>query len=150
MIQDSVSGVQITELGEGLVNNVEVVQEEKLEAEITLYAVVGSPSPGTMRVKDKILRECLIILLDFGSSHNFIDATIAIKLQIPIDTSQILEVKAANGEIIKTKGLCKDVLVVIQGYKFYVQLHVLSLGGCDVVLGTHWLNTLGVISWDFK
>ena len=71
-------------------------------------------------------------------------------MQIPIDTSQILEVKVANGKIIKTKGLCKDVLAVIQGYKFYVQLHMLSLGGCDVVLGTHWLSTLGVISWDFK
>ena len=87
MIQDVVSGVQIIELGEGPIDNVEVVQEEKLEAEITLYALVGSPSPGTMRVKDKILRECLIILLDYGSSHNFIDAVIAIKLQIPIDTS---------------------------------------------------------------
>ena len=89
------------------------MQKEKLEAEITLYALVGSPPPGTMRVKDKILRECLIILLDFGSSHSFIDAAIAIKLQIPIDTSQIFGVKEANGEIIKTKGLCKDVLVVI-------------------------------------
>ena len=117
------------------------MQEEKLEAEITLYALVGSPSPGTMRVKGKILRECLIILLDSGSSHNFIDAAKATKLQIPIDTSQILEVKVANGKIIKTKGLCKDVLAVIQGYKFYVQLHMLSLGGCDVVLGTHWLCT---------
>ena len=112
MIQDSIAGVQITDLGEGLVDNAKVVQEEKLEAEIALYALVGSPSPGTMRVKDKILRECLIILLDSSSSHNFIDAVIAIKLQIPIGTSQILEVKEANGEIVKTKGLCKDVLMV--------------------------------------
>lgn len=126
VIQDSVSEVQITVLGEGPIDNAVVVQEEKLEAEITLYALVGSPTPRTMRVKGKIIRECLIILLDSSSSHNFIDAAIATKLQIPIDTSQILEVEVANGEIIKTKGLCKDVLVVIQGYKFFVQLHVLS------------------------
>lgn len=77
VIQDSVSGVQITVLGEGPIDNAVVVQEEKLEAEITLYALVGSPTPGTMRVKGKIIRECLIILLDSSSSHNFIDAAIA-------------------------------------------------------------------------
>ena len=58
--------------------------------------------------------------------------------------------KVANGAIIKTHDLCSDVLEVIQGQKFYVQLHVLSLGGRNLVLGTQWLSTLGVTSWDFK
>ena len=31
-----------------------------------------------------------------------------------------------------------------------VQLHVLPMGGCDLVLGTQWLSTLGVIQCDFK
>ena len=26
---------------------------------------------------------------------------------------------------------------------------MLPLGGCDVVFGTQWLSTLGVINWDF-
>ena len=26
---------------------------------------------------------------------------------------------------------------------------MLPLGGCDVVFGTQWLSTLGVIKWDF-
>ena len=38
----------------------------------------------------------------------------------------------------------------IQGHQFFVDLNVLSLGGCDVVLGTQWLSTLGEISWDLK
>ena len=40
--------------------------------------------------------------------------------------------------------------MIIQGQTFFVQLHVLPLGGCDLVLGTQWLNTLGITNWDFK
>lgn len=50
--------------------------------------------------------------------------------------------KVANGDIIKTKGLCRDVPMTIQGQTFFVQLHVLPLGGCDLVLGTQWISTL--------
>ena len=31
-----------------------------------------------------------------------------------------------------------------------VQLHVLPLGCCEVVLGTHWLSTLALTIWNFK
>ena len=78
----------------------------------------------------------LVILVDIGSTHNFIDASLIPDLQMPVDISQILEVKVANGEIIKTQGLCKDVLVFIHGQIFFVHLHVLPLGGCDFVLET--------------
>ena len=40
--------------------------------------------------------------------------------------------------------------MIIQGQTFFVQLHVLPLGGCDLVLRTQWLSTLGIINWDFK
>ena len=31
-----------------------------------------------------------------------------------------------------------------------MDFNILHLGGCEVVLGTQWLSTLGVISWDFR
>ena len=31
-----------------------------------------------------------------------------------------------------------------------VNFNLFDLGGCGIVLGTQWLNTFGVISWDFK
>ncbi|XP_075660010.1 uncharacterized protein LOC142629848 [Castanea sativa] len=125
---------KLTEIEDGVTTA--KVQEEEVEAEITLYALVGSPTPITMRVKGKIKTISLVILVDSGSTHNFIDASLIPGLQIPVDVSQILEVKVANGEIIKTQGLCKDVLMFIHGQIFFVQLHVLSLGGCDLLMGT--------------
>ena len=125
-------------------------QEEEAEPEIILYALVGSPTPGTMRVKGKVKFVSLVILVNSGSTHNFIDATVVFVLHVLVDESQILEVKVANGDTINTQGLCKDVPVCLKGHVFLVQLHLLPLGGCDLVFGTQWLSTLGVINWDFK
>ena len=124
-------------------------QDEETEPKITLYALVGSPTPGIIKVKGRANSVSLVILVDSGSTHNFIDAAVVSVLHVPVDESQILEVKVANGDIIKTQGLCKDVQVCVQGQIFLVQLNVLPLGGCDMVFGTQWLSTLGVIKWDF-
>lgn len=120
------------------------------DAEITLYALSGTPTSGTMRVMGRIKQKIFVILIDSSSTHNFIDATLVSLLHIPMYISQILEVKLANGEVISTQGVCREVLVWLQGHDFLVQLLVLQMGGCDLVLGTHWLVTFGVIQWDFK
>ncbi|XP_075666464.1 uncharacterized protein LOC142636214 [Castanea sativa] len=145
------SGVQITEVEEELGSEVAtkaVSQEE--EVEITLYALIGTPTPGTMRVRGKINSNGLVILIDTGSTHNFVDVSLVSGLQLRKDVSKILEVKVANGSVVKTLGFCSNVLVCIQGVKFCIQFHVLALGGCDAVLGTQWLSTLGEIQWNFK
>ena len=67
-----------------------------------------------------------------------------------MDTSKILEVKVANGSIIKTLGVYHGVVILIQGNRFVVDFNVLLWGGYVVVLGTQWLCTLEEISWDFK
>lgn len=119
-------------------------------AKITLYALVGNPSSHTIRVKGRIKNQEVVSLIDSGSTHNFLDAAELPALQLQLDTSQILEVKVADGSIIKTLGVCHGVTIFVQGYKFVADLNVLHLGGCAAVLGTQWLVTLGEIIWDFK
>ncbi|XP_075645153.1 uncharacterized protein LOC142616170 [Castanea sativa] len=63
---------------------------------------------------------------------------------------KILEVKVANGNIIKTLGVCHGVPIIIQGFTFVVDFNVLHLRDYAVVLSTQWLSTLGAIVWDFK
>ena len=55
----------------------------------------------------------------------------------------------ANDDTIKTHGVCSDVKLAMQGHAFLVDLNALPLGDCDLVLGTQWLRTLGLIQWDF-
>lgn len=40
--------------------------------------------------------------------------------------------------------------MMIQGIQVTVDFHLLSLVGCDVVVGAQWLGTLGPIVWFFS
>ena len=120
------------------------------EVEITLYALTGTPTPSTMRVKGRVSGDRLVILVDMSSTHNFVDASWISSLQLRVDVTKVLKVKVANGSIIKTQGFFSEVPMIIQGVEFCINFHVLALGGCDAVLSTQWLSTLGEIQWNFK
>ena len=70
--------------------------------EITLYALTGTPTPSTMRVRGKVNRNGLVILIDIGNTHNFVDASLVFRLQLMVDVSKSLEVKVGNGSVVKT------------------------------------------------
>ena len=96
-------GVQITKLEEEMESEVAtkaVSQEE--EVEITLYTLTRTLTPGSMRVRGKVHGSGLVILIDIGSTHNFVDASLVSGLQLRIDVSKVLEVKVANGGVVKT------------------------------------------------
>ena len=101
------------------------------ETGITLYALSGTLTSGTMRVKGRVKCKSVVILIDLGYTHNFVDPSLFSQLHIPVDSTQILEVKVANGDVLRTHGLCKDVPIDLQGHQLLVQLHVLPMGGCD-------------------
>lgn len=105
-------------------------------AEITLYALLGSPSLGTTRVLKRINHQELVILIDTSSTHNFLDTSIWVLLKLPISIKDSFEVKIANGVMVQTKGACHAIQLKLQGQTFIMDLNVLPLGGCDVVLGT--------------
>ena len=93
----------------------------------------GTPTSGTKRVIGRIKHKSFVILIDSRSIHNFIDVALVSHLHINVDTSQILEVKVANSDLIKTQGVCEEVLIWLQGYEFLVHLHVLPIGGGGVI-----------------
>ncbi|KAF5459088.1 hypothetical protein F2P56_023075 [Juglans regia] len=106
------------------------------------------------RLKDELVGsikgEQVVILLDSGSSHNFIDTALASKLQLPVDYLVNLKVRVANGQGLNNEGLCRTVQLKVQGNVLQLPLHLLELAGCDIFLGVQWLEILGPIMWDFS
>ena len=55
-----------------------------------------------MRIQGKLNGHCLVIWIDTGSTHNFVDSAMVSVLQLPLDHSITFEVKVANGASIRT------------------------------------------------
>ena len=102
-----------------------------------------------MRVRSYFKKLPLTILIDSGSTHNFIDPRIAKQADCFIHPCSNFEFMVANGGTLPCKGKCHNVRISMGDYKLRSDMFSLTLGGCDVVLGTQWLCTLGPILWDF-
>ena len=66
-----------------------------------------------MRVLGRINYQELVILIDTGSTHNFLDTSIWMLLKLPMSIEANFEVKIANGTMVKTKGAFHEVSLKI-------------------------------------
>ena len=108
------SGMKITEVDEEVGNDLNKQIEQEEDVGITLYVLTRTPTPGTMRVRGNINGSGLVILVNIGSTHNFVDALLVSSLQLKVDVSRILEIKVANGTVLRTQGFCSSVSVCVQ------------------------------------
>ncbi|KAL1224617.1 putative mitochondrial protein [Cardamine amara subsp. amara] len=123
--------------------------EEEIRPRISVNAVQGISTYRTMRVKGLCGKKVIFILIDSGSTHNFIDADIADKIGCVSKKSKI-EVEVADGRKLGVSGKVDQFKWQIHTTTFTGEFLLIPLGGCDMVLGCQWLETLGPITWDFK
>lgn len=121
------------------------------ELEITTCALFGTPAPPTIQTMkvSRYIKNCPVtILIDSGSSHNFVDIGLVKRLKKVLDKGHVFNVKIADGGEVATHGTLAQVPITIQEFNCISNLYAISLGGFDV-LGVQWLRTLGLIFWDF-
>lgn len=117
---------------------------------ISVNALVGNPTFQTMRVKGMVQGKPLHILIDSGSTHNFLDLAFAKKIGCPLEKIPFQAVTVADGNHISCNHVCKNFSWGMDTREFKTEVMLISLGSCDMVLGIQWLSTLGPIYWDFK
>lgn len=111
--------------------------------------MAGVPSTDTFRLYGLINHARMTILVDSGSTHNFVQPRVAKFLNLPVQDTLPLHVMVGNGSILDCQQIFPDATVLIQNHSFTVTLCVLPLSGADVVLGVEWLRTLGPIITDY-
>ncbi|KAH9704605.1 hypothetical protein KPL70_011534 [Citrus sinensis] len=130
--------------------NNEQTEEIQTEPEITYYTLMGWTAPQTMRVSAKIGPSKIVVLIDSGSTHNFISSRLANLLQLLVLPTSGFSVKVANSETLLCKGKFKKVQLFLQDIPFILTLYALPITRLDLVLGIHWLEQLGSVVCNWK
>lgn len=120
------------------------------DAEISVHAMADVKGPRTMRIGSWIKGRRVVVLIDNGSSHNFINLRITRKLNIQSTKVDPFFVRVANGEKLHCDTLFKAVPIQVQGVTIRADLFAIPLGGIDIVLGIQWLEELGEVVTDYK
>ncbi|XP_061367568.1 uncharacterized protein LOC133310624 [Gastrolobium bilobum] len=114
-----------------------------------LHILAASVNPRSLQLSALIRKQEVVVLIDSGSSHNFIRKQLADDLQLPMSRVTRMKVFMGNGEYMICEKKCVNVSLLIQGLEFVVDLWVADLSGLSVILGMCWLSQLGRVSHDY-
>ncbi|XP_026383409.1 uncharacterized protein LOC113278901 [Papaver somniferum] len=118
------------------------------DMEISCHALTGNANPDTIRIPGFIKKKAIIVLIDTGSTHSFIDSALATQLGCEVHPTAHMLVTVANGAKTTSTGIYQQLQWTMQQQQFFANLRLLSLGGCDIVLGSDWLRTLGDVTFN--
>lgn len=122
---------------------------EDSEPQISLLTISGVHTSKTMQIELRLGNASFIILLNSGSTDNFVSTEAADRADVSFAPRADLRVAVANGKRVAYAGVCHNAMITIADESFFIDLHTIPLGGYDIVLDTQWLATLSPILWDF-
>lgn len=118
---------------------------EEITPTISCNALAGITTPQTLKIEGYIKKKKVIVLIDLGSTHNFIHSKIAKDLNCFIYRAPKFQVMLADGKTINCAGKCHNINLSMGEYVLKS-----PMGGVDVILGVRWLQSLKTISFNFQ
>jgi hypothetical protein len=128
----------------------ELADPPEVDPRISWHALTGFSAPQTLKLIGYIKHRKVIILVDSGSTHNFIHRHISQETNCYIHVVNNFQIMIDNGGSMKCGGHCENVLLQNKHYHLKYHMFSIDMGGSDIVLGVEWLCTLGPILMDFK
>lgn len=114
-----------------------------------MHALTGVTDYQALRVTGHHSKKKLQVLLDIGSTHDFIDKELAHKLGCTLTSKGAMRVRVADGGKVACDTIVEGFQWKIQGINFSVDLFLMPLGGCDIVLGVQRFTSLGSVKFDY-
>ena len=115
----------------------------------SLNALAGQGNPRSLRLVGEFGSHRFHVLIDSGSTHNFIKPALVERLGLPIQPTPKFRVYIGNGDYLICQHTCPQVALTLQGNVFPLDLFILPIEGPDVVLGIQWLQQLGRVAHDY-
>ncbi|KFK28310.1 hypothetical protein AALP_AA8G499800 [Arabis alpina] len=112
-------------------------------AELSLNSMVGISSPSTMKLMGTIQTTEVVVLIDSGASHNFVSEQLVHRLGLQSAKTGSYGVLTGGGMTVRGAGVCRGLVLLLQGLRIRDDFLPLELGSADVILGIKWLSSLG-------
>lgn len=117
---------------------------------ISCNALVGITTPQTIKIEGQIKKKKVIMLIDSGSTHNFIHCKVAKEMNCFLYPALECQLMVASGGIINCSGKCHNIKLSMGEYVLTSPMLSIPMGGTHVVLGVQWLQSLGIRAFNFQ
>ena len=106
-------------------------------------ALVGITTPQTLNIEIHIKKKKVIVLIDSGSTHNFIHCKVAKELNCFLYLAPECQVVVANGGTINCSRKCHNIKLTMGKYVLKSPIISIPMGGVDVVREYNGYNFWG-------
>lgn len=119
-----------------------LAQEDEREdhcCRLSFQAVSGTDNEQSMRIRSVVGKHTMLMLVDSGSSSNFISQHMVHMLGLKVEHCQPVKVKVASGHALDCNTMVKNLEWWSHGHFYHTDMRVLPLGVFDAILGYEWL-----------
>ena len=117
---------------------------------ISCNALARITTPQTINIEGHIKKKKVRVLIDSGSTHNFIDWKIAKELNWFLYPTPECQVMVASGGTINFSRKWHNIKLSMGEYVLNSPMLSIPMGGANVILGVQWLQSLGTIAFNLK
>ena len=126
------------------------LEKDKMNPTIYCNALTRITTPKNFKIEGNIKKKKVIVLTDSGSTHNFIHYKIAKELNFFLYPAPECQVMVVNGATINCSRKSHNIKLLMGEYVLNSPLLSIPMSGADVVLGVQWLQSLGMITFNFQ
>ncbi|RWW70214.1 hypothetical protein BHE74_00022110 [Ensete ventricosum] len=124
----------------------ESMEEESHPADYVVHAMAGYSNPQMMKVGRLLKQQPITILIDKGSTNNFLNGKVATCLVLQVEDCNKFDVKVAEGRIFNCDQRCPRVKLLLQDQEVVIDFFLPPIDDYEAILGIEWLITLGDIA----
>lgn len=106
---------------------------EESKVEISFHQISGLTSTCTLRFQGSINHQSVLILVDSGSTHNFISDSLVADLNQPIQVIPSFGVTIGNGSVIPCNRICPKIAIRLPGIIITKEFFPFSLANAELI-----------------
>ena len=117
---------------------------------IYCHALADINTPQTLKIEGYIKNKKVTMLIDSGSTHNFINYKLTKDLNFFIFPTPDFQVMIVYGVTINFSGKCHSINLNTGEYLLDSPMISIQMGRVHVVSGVQWLQSLGTMALNFQ